>query len=67
MYSTSNQIRLASAALAIAFGLGYVATTGGAWSSERSYPGVQVQLEPVVIKASAERMAVSCTDTKAAL
>lgn len=53
MYRTSNQIRFLSAVLAAVFGLGLVATAGGALSVERATPtraGLQlVKLEPVVI------------------
>jgi hypothetical protein len=53
MYRTSHQIRILSAALAAVFGLGLVATAGGALSEEHVLPttaGLQLlRLEPVVI------------------
>jgi hypothetical protein len=54
MYRTSHSIRILSAALAAVFGLGLVATAGGALHDERvSTKGQPVQvihLEPVVVK-----------------
>ena len=53
MYRTSHQARFLSAVLAAVFGLGLVATAGGALSVERATPtgaGLQlVKLETVVV------------------
>ncbi len=72
MYRTS-QIRILSAALAAVFGLGLVATAGGALSEDRApsrAAGLQlVKLEPVLVKPhQLPSMAASCEQTpKAAL
>ena len=54
MYRTSHSIRILSAALAAVFGLGLVATAGGALRVERAPTTPEalqlIQLEPVVIK-----------------
>ena len=54
MYRASNSIRILSAALAAVFGLGLVATAGGALREERVLPKTEalqvVHLEPVVIR-----------------
>lgn len=53
MYRTSHSIRILSAALAAVFGLGLVATAGGALSEERVLPKaetLQVHLDPVVVR-----------------
>lgn len=54
MYRTSHSIRILSAALAAVFGLGLVATAGGALHEERALPKAEalrvVHLEPVVIR-----------------
>ncbi|HYM48536.1 MAG TPA: hypothetical protein VES91_08640 [Burkholderiaceae bacterium] len=72
MYRTSHPIRILSATLAVVFGLGLVATAGGALSEERATPtraGLQlVKLEPVVIKPHQSRVAAACEQApKAAL
>lgn len=73
MYRTSHQIRFLSAVLAAVFGLGLVATAGGALSVERLAPtvaGLQlVKLEPVVITPhQSPTVAVTCEQApKAAL
>ena len=54
MYRTSHSIRILSAALAAVFGLGLVATAGGALREERVLPKAEtlqgVNLEPVIIR-----------------
>lgn len=54
MYSTSHSIRILSAAVAAVFGLGLVATAGGALREERAPGRVEalrvIHLEPVVVK-----------------
>ena len=54
MYRTSHLIRFASAAVAVVFGLGLVATAGGALHEERALPKVEplpvIHMEPVVIR-----------------
>jgi hypothetical protein len=54
MYRTSHSIRILSAALAAVFGLGLVATAGGALREERGLPKAEtlqvVHLEPVVVR-----------------
>jgi hypothetical protein len=54
MYRASHSIRILSAALAAVFGLGLVATAGGALREERALPKAEalqvVHLEPVVIR-----------------
>jgi hypothetical protein len=54
MYRTSHSIRILGAALAAVFGLGLVATAGGALHEERVSTRVQplqvIHLEPVVVK-----------------
>jgi hypothetical protein len=54
MYRTSHSIRILSAALAAVFGLGLVATAGGALHEERMLPRAEtlqvVHLEPVVVQ-----------------
>lgn len=65
MYRTSHQIRILSAALAAVFGLGLVATAGGALQEERtasSAAGLQlVKLEPVVVRLhQPPRVAAAC-------
>lgn len=73
MYRTSHPIRFLSAVLAAVFGLGFVATAGGALSGERLTPtvtGLQlVKLEPVVITPHPSRKtAAACEQApKAAL
>ncbi len=69
MYRTSNQIRIFSAALAAVFGLGLVATAGGALNEDRPLALQLVRLEPVVIKpAHSPSIAAACDQTpKAAL
>ena len=65
MYRTSHAIRILSAALAAVFGLGLVATAGGALSEERApstITGLQlVKLEPVVITPhQTSKVAAAC-------
>ncbi|MEP6609328.1 MAG: hypothetical protein ABJA83_11685 [Burkholderiaceae bacterium] len=63
MYSTSNAIRISSAALAAIFGLGLVATAGGALHEERVTPAEMrlVKLGAVVVTPDASpRVAASC-------
>ncbi len=73
MYRTSHSIRILSAALAAVFGLGLVATAGGALHEERamtrSEPLQVVHLEPVVIKLRpASQISAACEQApKAAL
>lgn len=71
MYRTSNQIRIASAALAMVCGLGFVATAGGALRDERapSSAGLRlVKLEAVVVTPHQSRIAAACEQSpKAAL
>ena len=54
MYRTSYSTRILSAAIAAVFGLGLVATAGGALHDERAVTKAEslrvVHLEPVVIK-----------------
>ncbi len=54
MYRTSHSIRILSAALAAVFGLGLVATAGGALRVERALPKVEplqvIHMEPVIIR-----------------
>ncbi len=54
MYRTSHSIRILSAALAAVFGLGLVATAGGALREERAPTKAEalqvMHLEPVVVK-----------------
>jgi hypothetical protein len=54
MYRTSHSIRILSAALAAVFGLGLVATAGGALHEERMLPKAEtlhvMHLEPVVVR-----------------
>ena len=54
MYRTSHSIRILSAAFAAVFGLGLVATAGGALHEERVSTKVQpvqvLHLEPVVVR-----------------
>jgi hypothetical protein len=54
MYRTSHSIRILSAALAAVFGLGLVATAGGALREERVLPKAEtlqvMHLEPVVVQ-----------------
>ena len=54
MYRTSHSIRILSAALAAVFGLGLVATAGGALHEERAPTRIEplqvIHLEPVVVK-----------------
>jgi hypothetical protein len=54
MYRTSHSIRILGAAVAAVFGLGLVATAGGALRQERAptkaEPVQVIHLEPVVIK-----------------
>ena len=54
MYRTSHSIRILSAALAAVFGLGLVATAGGALREEPVLPKAEtlqvVHLEPVVVQ-----------------
>jgi hypothetical protein len=54
MYRASPSIRILSAVLAAVFGLGLVATAGGALRAERVLPTAEavqmVRLEPVVIR-----------------
>ncbi len=53
MYRTSHSIRILSAAMAAVFGLGLVATAGGALHEERVFSKGELQtvkLEPVVIR-----------------
>ncbi len=54
MYRTSHSIRILSAAVAVVFGLGLVATAGGALRGERAPAAGEalqvIHLEPVVIK-----------------
>lgn len=73
MYRTSNQIRILSAALAAIFGLGLVATAGGALRADRAAPSAAslqlVKLDPVVITPHPPaRIAAACDQPqKAAL
>lgn len=54
MYRTSLSIRFISAALAAVFGLGLIATAGGALREDRAQPGAEalqvIHLEPVVVR-----------------
>lgn len=54
MYRTSHSIRFLSAALAAVFGLGLVATAGGALHGERALPEAEpaqvIHMERVVIR-----------------
>jgi len=55
MYRTPHSIRFSSALLAAFFGLGLVATAGGALRAEQPRTGAEMQLvrlDTVVIKAS---------------
>lgn len=72
MYRTPYSIRLSSAVLAVVFGLGLVATAGGALREENQLPFANMQLvklEAVVIKPNASiGFAAACEQTpKAAL
>lgn len=73
MYRTSHSIRIFSAALAAVFGLGLVATAGGALRDEGALPAVAsiqlVKLEPIVITPHrAASVTAACDQTpKAAL
>ena len=64
MYRTSNQIRVVGATLAVVLGLGFVATAGGALSTDRVQTGPSIKLEPVIVKAPADRVVAGC-DTQA--
>ncbi|HVE88758.1 MAG TPA: hypothetical protein VNA44_03585 [Burkholderiaceae bacterium] len=54
MYSTSHSIRILSAALAAVFGLGLVATAGGALHEKRSLTRAEalqvIHMEPVIVR-----------------
>jgi hypothetical protein len=70
MYSTSHSIRITSAALAVVFGLGLVATAGGALREDAAWAAVQlVKLDAVVITPDGTKSTASaCESTpKAAL
>ncbi|MGH6612058.1 MAG: hypothetical protein ACRECQ_17585 [Burkholderiaceae bacterium] len=72
MYRTSHQTRILSAALAAMFGLGIVATAGGALSEARASSAANLQLvklEPVIVELKqSSKVAASCADApKAAL
>lgn len=73
MYRTSHSIRIFSAALAVVFGLGLVATAGGALREEGALPAAAsmqlVKLDPVVITPHrAPSIAAACEQApKAAL
>jgi len=71
MYRTSHSIRILSAALAVVFGLGLVATAGGALREDGTSPGARLQLvklEPVVVTPHEARIAAACEQgQKAAL
>jgi len=73
MYSTSHSIRILSAAVAAVFGLGLVATAGGALRVERAPTTFEamrvIHLEPVVVKLhAASQMSAACEQApKAAL
>ena len=73
MYRTAHSIRILSAALAAVFGLGLVATAGGALRQERAptrgEPLQVIHLEPVVIKLSpTSQLSAACEQApKAAL
>ncbi len=73
MYRTSHSIRILSAAVAAVFGLGLVATAGGALRMERASATVEplqvIHLEPVVIKLHpTSRLSAACEQApKAAL
>ena len=72
MYRTSHSIRILSAAVAVVFGLGLVATAGGALRIQRAATGERLQmihLEPVVIKLHPNsQLSASCEQApKAAL
>lgn len=71
MYRTSHHIRIISAALAVFFGVGLVATAGGSLSEDRTMQigsGLQlVKLEPVVVKPHDARVAAACEPTKSAM
>lgn len=72
MYRTSHTIRILSAPLAVVFGLGLVATAGGALREDGVLPTASMQLvklEPVIITPQgATNMAAACAQApKAAL
>ncbi len=71
MYRTSHSIRILSAALAVVFGLGLVATAGGALREDGTSPVANMQLvklDPVVITPHGARIAAACEQgQKAAL
>ena len=73
MYSTSHSIRILSAVVAALFGLGLVATAGGALRAERGPATLEslrvVHLEPVVVKLHpASQLSAACEQApKAAL
>ncbi len=73
MYRTSHSIRILSAALAAVFGLGLVATAGGALREERALPKAEalqvIHLEPVVIRLNpTSQLSAACEQApKAAL
>lgn len=73
MYSTSHSIRILSAAVAAVFGLGLIATAGGALSGERAPatlgPLKVIHLDPVVVKLhQASQLSAACEQApKAAL
>ncbi|HVG04218.1 MAG TPA: hypothetical protein VM937_04690 [Burkholderiaceae bacterium] len=54
MYRTSHSIRILSAALAAVFGLGLVATAGGALHEKqartKAEPSQVIHMEPVIIR-----------------
>ena len=73
MYRTSHSIRFVSAAVAVVFGLGLVATAGGVLHEERAPPKVEplrvIHMEPVVIRLHkpAQLAVPAVHDSKAAL
>ena len=73
MYRTSHSIRILSAAIAAVFGIGLVATAGGALRVERAPMAIEplqvIHLDPVVIKLQpVSQLSAACEQApKAAL
>ena len=71
MYRTSHSIRMFSAALAVVFGLGLVATAGGALRDNGTSPVAHMQLvklDAVIIRPQGTHIAAACEQgPKAAL
>lgn len=73
MYRTPHLIRLLSAAVAAVFGLGLVATAGGALREERALPKAEpmqvIHMEPVIVRLHqpSQLAAPAVKESKAAL